>query len=135
MGAPGWLSQLSTGFLISTWVMILGFWDWALHLAPHWVWSLLEILSLSFSLCLCLCLSLSQPLSPAHMLSLSLSLSNKKLTNRKPHKYEVMYCNMNIWMLRESKEFGIHSLSWKNILEVLVHSHTHWRWASSIVFK
>ena len=49
-GAPGWLSRLSVGLLISAQVTISGLWDWALHWTPCWVRGLLKIPPLSPSL-------------------------------------------------------------------------------------
>ena len=60
IGAPGWLSQSSCHLLIMAQVMISGSWDQAPHWAPH--------SSGRFFL--------PTP-APAHMSSLSLSLSNK----------------------------------------------------------
>ena len=59
-GVPGWFICLTIRFLIWAQIMILGLWDWAPCWAPHWVWSLLGILSSSAPLPLSLTLSLSQ---------------------------------------------------------------------------
>ena len=56
-GMPGWLSQTSDSwFQLRSWSQDHGIES---HVAPHWAWRLLEILSLSLSLCLSLPLSLS----------------------------------------------------------------------------
>ena len=89
-GSVGWVSD--SWFLAQ--VLVPGSWDQALIQALHWMWSLLEILSLSPSLC------------PSPLLALFLTL--KKKTKR----------FLKLWFPAFKKVFQRHRLSYSDHKEI-----------------
>ena len=89
----GQLTHKSNWLPILAQVMIPGLWDRALNSALHWVWSLLEILSLS-----------PLPLSPTHPFSLSLpkiKIAIRKRRNKIGKRNEVLI-HVRAWKYLEN---------------------------------